>query len=56
MTGQLPEGVERIEIGRRIVQVVRKPLNLDRLRELLQVILEGYPPEATAESASYAGL
>jgi CheY-like chemotaxis protein len=46
MTGQLPEGVERIEVGRRIVQIVRKPVDLDRLRELLQVILEGYPPDA----------
>ena len=55
MTGQLPEGVERIEVGRRIVQVVRKPLNLDGLRELLQVILDGYPPDAPAEPASYAG-
>ena len=55
MTGQLPEGVERIEVGRRIVQVIRKPLDLDGLRELLQVILEGYPPDPAAESASYAG-
>jgi CheY-like chemotaxis protein len=55
MTNQLPEGVERIEVGRPIVQLVRKPLNLDVLRELLQVILEGYPPDAPAESASCAG-
>jgi two-component system, cell cycle sensor histidine kinase and response regulator CckA len=54
MTGQLPEGVERIEVGQRIVQIVRKPLDLDRLRELLQVILEGYPPDAPVESASCA--
>jgi CheY-like chemotaxis protein len=54
MTGQLPEGVERIEVVRRIVQVVRKPVNLDGLRELLQVILEGYPAEAPAESTSCA--
>jgi CheY-like chemotaxis protein len=55
MTNQLPEGVEPIEVGRPIVQLIRKPVNLDVLRELLQVILEGYPPDAPAESASCAG-
>ena len=43
MTGQLPEEVERMNVNGQIVPVLRKPLNLDDLQNLLQVTLEGFP-------------
>lgn len=47
MTGQLPEEVERMNVEGQIVPVLRKPLNLDQLRNLLQVTLEGFPDAET---------
>ena len=54
MTGQPPEEVERIEVDGRIVQVTRKPVNLDELQGTLQAILEGYSSEDEVESAHCA--
>ena len=48
MTGQLPPEVERLSIGGQIVRVLRKPLNLDELQQVLRVTLEGYSPEDEA--------
>lgn len=45
MTGQLPPEVERLHIRGQIVRIVRKPLDLDELQQLVRVTLEGYPPE-----------
>ena len=42
MTGQLPEEIERLNVNGQIVPVVRKPLNLDELQNLLRVTLEGF--------------
>jgi len=43
MTGILPEEVERTSVNGQIVPVLRKPLNLDQLQDLLRVTLEGFP-------------
>lgn len=43
MTGVLPEEVERLSVNGQIVPVLRKPLNLDQLQNLLRVTLEGFP-------------
>jgi CheY-like chemotaxis protein len=43
MTGRLPEEIERVNVNGQIVQVLGKPLNLDRLQNLLWVTLEGFP-------------
>lgn len=43
MTGVLPGEVERMHVNGQIVPVIRKPLDLDQLRDLLQVTLEGFP-------------
>jgi two-component system cell cycle sensor histidine kinase/response regulator CckA len=45
MTGVLPQEVERIYIDGQIVRVLRKPLDLDELQQVLRVTLEGYPAE-----------
>jgi CheY-like chemotaxis protein len=42
MTGQLPEEIERLNVNGQIVPVLRKPLNLDELQNLLRVTLEGF--------------
>lgn len=55
MTGQLPPEVERLHIGGQIVRVVRKPLDLDELQQLLRITLEGYPPEDGADAVNLAG-
>jgi hypothetical protein len=47
MTGQLPEEIERMPVNGQIVPVLRKPLNLDRLQDLLRVTLEGFPDPET---------
>ncbi len=54
MTGQLPDGVERLQVGTRIVPVLRKPLDLDQLQEVLRLALEPLPPE-TEEPPLQAG-
>lgn len=45
MTGQLSEDVERLNIRGQIVRVVRKPLDLDELQQVLRITLEGFPPD-----------
>jgi CheY-like chemotaxis protein len=45
MTGALPEDVERLEVGGQIVRVLRKPLDLDELQQVLRITLEGYPAD-----------
>jgi hypothetical protein len=37
------EEIERVNVNGQIVQVLGKPLNLDRLQNLLWVTLEGFP-------------
>jgi CheY-like chemotaxis protein len=55
MTGVLPEEVERLEVNGQIVRVLRKPLDLDELQQVLQVTLEGYPSEDDSDSVHRAG-
>jgi CheY-like chemotaxis protein len=55
MTGVLPEEVERLEVNGQIVRVLRKPLDLDELQQVLQVTLEGYPSEDDTDSVHRAG-
>ncbi len=54
MSGQLPDEIERMNVRGQIVPVLRKPLNLDQLQNLLRVTLEGFP-EATIDSIYLAG-
>lgn len=55
MTGQLAEEVERINVGGQIVRVLRKPLDLDELQQVLRVTLEGFPPDDEADPVHLAG-
>ena len=55
MTGALPSDIERLDIRGQIVRVLRKPLDLDELQRVLQVTLEGYPPEEDTGSVDRAG-
>ena len=55
MTGVLPPEVERVEIQGQIVRVLRKPLDLDEVQQVLRVTLEGYPSDDEAESVDRAG-
>lgn len=55
MTGQLPPEVERLHIRGQIVRVVRKPLDLDELQQLLRVTLEGYRPEDEVDAVGLVG-
>jgi two-component system cell cycle sensor histidine kinase/response regulator CckA len=55
MTGQLPEGIERVNVGGQIVRVLRKPLNLDQLLEVLRATLEYVLPEERLEPPMQAG-
>jgi CheY-like chemotaxis protein len=55
MTGVLPMEVERLDIRGQIVRVLRKPLDLDELQQVLQVTLEGYPAEAETDAVNRAG-
>jgi CheY-like chemotaxis protein len=43
MTGILPAETERMPVNGQVVPVLRKPLNLDQLQNMLQVMLEGFP-------------
>lgn len=54
MTGVLPQEVERMSVNGQIVPVLRKPLNLDQLQNLLHVTLEGFP-DAEIDSVHLAG-
>jgi two-component system cell cycle sensor histidine kinase/response regulator CckA len=42
MTAQLPEEIERLNVNGQTVPLLRKPLNLDELQNLLRVTLEGF--------------
>ncbi len=55
MTGALPEKVERLDIGGQIVRVLRKPLDLDELQQVLRVTLEGYPVDDEVDAVDRAG-
>jgi CheY-like chemotaxis protein len=55
MTGVLPEEVERLDVNGQIVRVLRKPLDLDELQQVLQITLEGYPSEDDSDSVHRAG-
>ena len=55
MTGQLPEAIERVEVKGQIVRVLRKPLDLDELQQVLRVTLEGYPADDVADAVDQAG-
>ena len=55
MTGALPEQVERLDIDGQIVRVLRKPLDLDELQQVVRVTLEGYPADDDADAVDRAG-
>ena len=55
MTGALPEQIERFDIDGQIVRVLRKPLDLDELQQVVRVTLEGYPADDEADSVDRAG-
>jgi CheY-like chemotaxis protein len=55
MTGVLPEEIERIDIGGQVVRVLRKPLDLDEVQQVLRVTLEGYPADDEAQVVDRAG-
>ena len=55
MTGVLPEEIERIDIGGQVVRVLRKPLDLDEVQQVLRVTLEGYPADDEAKVVDRAG-
>ncbi len=55
MSGMLPPEVERLSIGGQIVRVLRKPLDLDELQQVLRVTLEGYPADDEAPAIDIAG-
>jgi CheY-like chemotaxis protein len=54
MTGLLPGEVERMNVDGQLVPVLRKPLNLDQLQDLLRVTLEGFS-ETEIDSVYLAG-
>jgi CheY-like chemotaxis protein len=54
MTGLLPGEVERMNVNGQLVPVLRKPLNLDQLQDLLRVTLEGFS-ETESDSVYLAG-
>jgi two-component system, cell cycle sensor histidine kinase and response regulator CckA len=54
MTCQLQKGIERLDVNGQTVRVLRKPLDLDELQQVLQVTLEGYPAEDAVDSVDRA--
>ena len=54
MTGVLPDEVERMNVNGQTVPVLRKPLNLDQLQNLLRVTLDGFP-DVELDSVYQAG-
>ena len=54
MTGQLPQEIERVNVQGRIVRVLRKPLDLDQLQEMLRATLQLFLPDDHRESAHRA--
>ena len=55
MTGMLPADIERIDVDGQIVRVLRKPLDLDELQQVLRVTLEGYPADDEADAVHRVG-
>ncbi len=55
MTGQLPGEIERVNVRGRIVRVLRKPLDLDQLLEVLRATLEQFLPDAQPAVPKQAG-
>jgi CheY-like chemotaxis protein len=55
MTGALPEEVERLDVNGQVVRVLRKPLDLDQVQQVLRVTLEGYPSEDGSDTVHRAG-
>jgi CheY-like chemotaxis protein len=55
MTGVLPEEVKRLDVNGQVVRVLRKPLDLDEVQQVLQVTLEGYPSEDESDPVHRAG-
>jgi CheY-like chemotaxis protein len=54
MTGVVSQEVDRMNVIGQTVPVLRKPLNLDQLQNLLRVTLEGFP-DAAIDSVYLAG-
>ena len=55
MTGVLPEEVQRLDLNGQVVRVLRKPLDLDEVQQVLQITLEGYPSEDESDTVHRAG-
>jgi two-component system cell cycle sensor histidine kinase/response regulator CckA len=55
MTGQLPREIQRVNVGGRIVRVLRKPLDLDQLLEVLRATLEHFLPDVQPAVPKQAG-
>ena len=55
MTGALPEEVQRLDVNGQVVRVLRKPLDLDEVQQVLRITLEGYPAEEESDTVHRAG-
>jgi two-component system, cell cycle sensor histidine kinase and response regulator CckA len=55
MTGVLHEEVQRLDVNGQVVRVLRKPLDLDEVQQVLRVTLEGYPSEGESDPVHRAG-
>lgn len=55
MTGQLDEEVDRLDVNGQVVRVLRKPLDLDEVQQVLRVTLEGYPTDDHSDPLHRAG-
>jgi CheY-like chemotaxis protein len=55
MTGVLREQVEQLDVNGQVVRVLRKPLDLDEVQQVLRVMLEGYPSDGESDTAHRAG-
>jgi two-component system, cell cycle sensor histidine kinase and response regulator CckA len=55
MTGTLPPAIEQLGIDGQTVRVLRKPLDLDELQQVLRVTLEGYPADDDTGRVDRAG-
>lgn len=55
MTGVLPDEVEHVDVNGQIVRVLRKPLDLDEVQQILRITLEGYPSEDESDPVHRAG-
>jgi CheY-like chemotaxis protein len=55
MTGQLPGEFDRLDVNGQVVRVLRKPLDLDEVQQVLRVTLEGYPADDQSDTLHRAG-